>query len=121
MNTQDSYGNEQARRTGFWAVQCHYVPATGLLLLLPRLIDSDTLQAKLQATIEQLSNGQIYYQKAELSFLPRLSITLYQVKLDIPEWARGTVDTAQVYPELWPLLTGQLRFAKLLLNNPEFS
>ena len=92
-----------------------------LLLVLPYLIDSDTLKAKLQATIEQQTGGQVHYQQAELSFLPRPSITLHQIKLDIPERVQGRVGTIQIYPELWPLLTGHVRLSRLVLESPTVS
>ncbi|GEM_PF-4105049 len=92
---------------------------TLLLLVLPQLIDSDTLKVKLQSTIEQQTGGKVEFRQAELAFLPRPSITLHQVALDIPDKVQGTVVAIQAYPELLDLLTGQVRLAKLILESPE--
>ncbi|MCK4507880.1 MAG: AsmA family protein, partial [Desulfuromonadales bacterium] len=110
-----------SRKTiSYWLLGCVAVVTT-LLLILPQLIDSDTLKAKLQTTVETQIGGQFNFQQVELSFLPRPSITLRQVKLDIPEQVQGTVGTIQLYPELYALLTGQVHLAKLILDSPEVS
>ena len=108
------------KRVAYWLL-ASVAFITVLLLLLPSFIDSDALKAKLQSTVEQQSGGQLRYQQAELSFLPRPSVTLHQVKLDIPEQVQGTVGAIQLYPELLAILSGQLRLAKLILESPEVS
>ena len=103
------------KRVAYWLLAIAAV-ITITLLLLPSFIDSDSLKAKIQSTIEQQTGGQVQYQQAELSFLPRPSIALYQIKLDFPEQVNGSVDSVRVYPEFWPLLLGQLRLAKLVID-----
>ena len=94
---------------------------TLLLLALPYLIDSNALKTRLQTAVEQQTGGQADYQQAEISLLPWPSITLHQVKLDIPAQVQGTVGSITVHPDLWPLLTGQVRLAKLILDSPELT
>ena len=108
------------KRIAYWLLGSAAVIAI-LLLVLPFLFDSDALQTKLKATVEQQSSGQVHYQQADFSFLPRPSVTLHQIKLDIPDQAQGSVDALQVYPELWPLLSGKVRFAEVVLDSPEVS
>ncbi len=100
-----------------WFLGC-VVVITALLLVLPQLIDSDTLKAKLQTIIEQQTGGKVQFQQVELSFLPRPSIILHQIKLDLPEQLQGTVSAIQLYPELLALLTGQVQLAELILESP---
>ncbi len=107
-----------SRKTiSFWFLGC-VVVITALLLVLPQLIDSDSLKAKLQTIIEQQTGGKVEFQQVELSFLPRPSIILHQIKLDLPEQLQGTVGAIQLYPELLALLTGQVRLAELILESP---
>ncbi len=94
---------------------------TALLLLLPLLIDSDLLKARLQSVVAAQTNGQLQYQNVELAFFPRPLITLRQIKINLPEQLKGAVGSLQVYPELFPLLTGQVRPAKLILESPVIS
>lgn len=106
------------KRITYWLLGTAAVVLT-ILLVLPYLIDSDTLKAKLQTTIERQAGGKVEFQQVKLSFLPRPSITLHQIKLDIPEQVQGTVGAIQVYPDLLALLSGQVRLAKLILESPE--
>lgn len=90
-----------------------------LLLALPYFISSESLRAKLLATIQEQTGGQVYYQQAELSLLPRLSITINQVEIDFADQVQGRVASIQVCPDFWPLLTGQIRLGRLVLDSPE--
>ncbi|HKJ30104.1 MAG TPA: hypothetical protein VKA22_07850, partial [Desulfuromonadales bacterium] len=92
-----------------------------LLLALPSFINSDSLKVKLNAAIQQKTGGQVDYQHAEFSLLPRLSITLSQVKLDFSGKAQGSVTSVQVYPEFWPLLKGQMRPGRIVLDTPDIN
>ena len=92
-----------------------------LLLALPSFINSDSLKVKLNAAIQQKTGGQVDYQHAEFSLLPRLSITLSQVKIDFSDKAQGSVTSVQVYPEFWPLLKGQMRPGRIVLDTPDIN
>jgi hypothetical protein len=92
-----------------------------LLLALPSFINSDALKVKLNAAIQQQTGGQVHYQSAELSFLPRLAITLNQVKVDFSEQAQGSIASVQVCPEFWPLLKGQVRPGRIVLEAPDLT
>ncbi len=92
-----------------------------LLLSLPLVMNSGALKSRLQARVEEQTNGQVHYQQVEFSFLPRPSITLQQVKIDFSEQAQGSIASVQAYPELWPLLTGQLRLGRLVLDAPDIA
>ena len=92
-----------------------------LLLALPSFINSDSLKVKLNAAIQQETGGQVDYQHAEFSLLPRLSITLNQVKIDFSDKAQGSVASVQVCPEFWPLLKGQVRPGRIVLDTPDLT
>ena len=90
-----------------------------MLLALPFFVNSDALKVKVQAAIQEQTGGQIHYQQAEFSVLPRLSITLNQIKIDFADQAQGSVASVQVYPEFWPLLKGQVRLGRIVLEAPD--
>ena len=95
------------------------VVIVALLLALPSFINSDSLKVKAHAAIQEQTGGQVDYQHAEFSLLPRLSITLSQVKVDFYDQAQGSVASVQVYPEFWPLLKGQVRLDQIVLEAPD--
>jgi hypothetical protein len=90
-----------------------------VFLALSFFFNSDSLQDKLRTTIQQQTEGQVHYQKAEFSVLPSLSITLNQVEFDFSDQAQGSIDSLQVYPELWPLLTGQVHLSRVVIEAPD--
>ncbi len=91
------------------------------VLLGPRLIDAAAIKAKVQAVVSEQTGGQVDYQGIGLSFFPHLAIDLRQASLTIPDLAEGTVAALRISPELIPLLTGDLRLARLELDSPQFS
>lgn len=91
------------------------------MLLVPWLIDFSPIKAKVQAVVTEQTGGKVDYQGIGLSFFPHLSIELRQVTLAIPDQAEGTVAALRISPELIPLLTGDLRLARLELDTPQFS
>ncbi|MDH3809412.1 MAG: hypothetical protein OES29_12380, partial [Desulfuromonadales bacterium] len=95
------------------------VVIVALLLALPSFINSDSLKVKAHAAIQEQTGGQVDYQHAEFSLLPRLSITLSQVKVDFYDQAQGSVASVQIYPEFWPLLKGQVRLGQIVLEAPD--
>lgn len=91
------------------------------VLLVPRLIDFAAVKQKIQAVVTEQTGGKIDYDNAELSYFPRPSIELRQVKLTIPELAEGTVAALRASPAFLPLLVGDLRLARLELDTPQLS
>ncbi|MDG5468545.1 AsmA-like C-terminal domain-containing protein [Deltaproteobacteria bacterium IMCC39524] len=92
-----------------------------LLLALPSFLNSDSLKVKLNAAIQQKTGGQVDYQHAEFSLLPRLSITLNQVTVDFSGQVQGSVDSVQIGPEFWSLLKGQVRPGRIVLDAPNLT
>ena len=92
-----------------------------VLLALPFFINSDSLRAKLNAAIQEQTDGQVQYQQAEFAILPRLSITLSQVEIDFADQMQGSVASVLVCPEFWPLLKGQVRPGRIVLDTPDIN
>ena len=72
----------------------------GLLLLAPRLINTETVRKRVLAAFSENLGGQVEYKKIGLSFLPRPRLVLYKVSLSIPGKITGTLKSLTLYPEI---------------------
>lgn len=92
-----------------------------LSLLAPRFINLESVKEKIIATLSKTLEGKIDLHKAELSFFPRPCIIIHQVRLSIQEKAEGTIKSLKIYPEILPLLAGEIHIAKIYAETPDFS
>ncbi|NOQ67485.1 MAG: AsmA family protein, partial [Desulfobacterales bacterium] len=92
-----------------------------LAVILPRIIDSAWLKETIQTRAAEQVNGKLDFQKAEISILPFPYVALQQVSLNIPETANINLDTIKVYPKLFPLLIGNIKLDKIVIDKPDFS
>jgi uncharacterized protein involved in outer membrane biogenesis len=92
-----------------------------VFLALPAFINSDSMKVKMHAAIQEQTGGKIHYQQVEFSVLPRLSITLNQVKIDFSDQAQGNITSVQICPEFWPLLRGQVQLGRIFLEDPDIT
>ena len=86
------------------------------LLIVPQVINSDSIKHKIQAAVTEQTGGQMDYQAIDLSYRPRLAFELHQVTLAIPDQVQATVATLRVSPEFLPLITGKLHLTGLELE-----
>ncbi len=103
-----------------WGLGSFFALLLAFVLLVPTLIDSSALKRKIQTTVSRKNIGELDYNNANLSILPLPHLTIRQISLTVPERAVAKIETLKVYPELLPLLGGQLRFSKIYLYEPEF-
>lgn len=92
-----------------------------LAVILPRIVDPDWLKETIQTEVAKQTDGDFNFQKAEISILPYPALALQQVSLNIPETTPFNLDTIKVFPKLFPLLTGNIEFDKIVINKPDFS
>ena len=92
-----------------------------LAVIIPRVVDSAWLKETIQTEVAKQVNGDFDFQKAQMSILPSPSVTLQQVSLDIPETTKIDLDTIRVYPKLFPLLLGNIKLDKIVIDKPDFS
>lgn len=90
-------------------------------LLAPRFINLESVKEKIIATLSKDLEGKIDLKKAELSFFPRPCIIIYQVRFSIQEKAEGTIKSLKIYPEILPLLAGEIHISKIRAESPDFS
>ena len=87
----------------------------------PRFIDTESVKEKIIATLTKDLEGKIDIQKTEISFFPRPCIKIHQVRLSIQEKAEGTIKSLKIYPEIIPLLSGEIHISKIHAESPDFS
>ncbi|MEI9477943.1 MAG: AsmA-like C-terminal domain-containing protein [Deltaproteobacteria bacterium] len=92
-----------------------------LLLLAPWIIDSEPVKKRMESFISQKIEGKIEFQRVELSFFPRPVAGMDQVRISIPGTLKGTIGALRIYPELMPLLKGEVRISKFQIEAPDVS
>ena len=92
----------------------------GLLLLLPYLINLESVRDKIEALLFQQVGGRVEYQKIDLFYFPRPAVEVHQVTLSIDEKVTGTAKSVQVYPELMALFKGKLGVSRIEIESPDF-
>lgn len=102
-----------------WGIGFFFALLAAVLLLVPTLIDSSFLKQKIQATVSRKDIGEFDYGNACLSIVPLPHLTIRQISLSVSERAVARIETLKVYPELIPLLKGQLRLSRIYLDTPD--
>ncbi len=92
-----------------------------ILILLPRLIDSDRLRAKIAKEVSSAVDGTVEIRKLGLSYWPKPNITFQGVKLDIPGAATGSMQSLTAYPRILSLFRGKILLSYIRLEAPEFA
>ena len=84
--------------------------AIGTALLLPRLIDPDTLKARLSAQVNARLDGALHTDRLEWAWLPLPHLNLRNTSFTSEETALAASLT-EVYPDWWALFQGKVRIA----------
>jgi len=86
--------------------------------ILPRAINLENVKEKIEAVVSSKLGGELAYETLEVSFLPRPHLRIHGPRLSIAGKASGTAELVAIYPRLLPLLTGEVRLAKLKVKTP---
>ena len=90
-------------------------------LLAPRLINADGFRRRAFAELERRTGVRMSYERAEVSFFPRLHVAARGVVFEIPDRAKGAAALFRADAALLPLLTGHLRIGSVVIEAPVFS
>jgi len=93
----------------------------GFLLLLPYLVNLESIRDKIESLLFQQVGGKVGYQKIDLFYFPRPGVKAHQVTVSLDEKVAGTVKSVQVYPELVALSQGKLRVSRIQIESPDFA
>ena len=83
-----------------------------------RIINQESVKNNIEAAVSQELGGKFSYERVNLSVLPRLRVVIQGLNVSIPKSLSGSMKTLNIYPELWPLITGKLRFTQVMLDHP---
>ena len=92
-----------------------------LLILAPRIIDTQLVKKRIGSLISQRIGARIEFHKVELSLFPLPVAEVDQIRIVIPGRLTGTVNTLRIYPELMPLLKGEVRISKFQIEAPDLT
>ncbi|MGB8334975.1 MAG: AsmA family protein, partial [Desulfobacterales bacterium] len=89
------------------------------LLVLPRLIDSETLKNKIRSKFSQKVGGGIDFDRLDFSVFPAPHVTLDKVSVILPKKFAGSAEMISIYPKILPLLSGKIGFREIRVRQPD--
>jgi hypothetical protein len=92
-----------------------------LYFSLPGIINSEVIQKRLNAYLFRETGGSIAVQESDVRLLPLPHIVLRKVSLIIPDKATGLIHAIDIYPDVWSLIRGEVKFSELSLESPRFT
>jgi hypothetical protein len=98
-----------------------FILLVAFVLLLPSLVNLESVRGKIEALVLEQVGGRVDYQKLDLFYFPRPGVEAHQVTFSIDQKVTGTAKSVQVYPELPALLRGKLRLAMIQVESPDFA
>ncbi len=90
-----------------------------MILSSEKLINQKQIIDKIQAGVSEAINGQVVFQRINVSFFPRPQIVLQQCSFSIPETIKGTIVSISITPKLLPLIMGEFQNSGITLNTPD--
>ena len=91
-----------------------------LYFSVPKLINSEVVKKKVNAYFMEKTGGSLALKKSEIHLFPLPYIVFQQVSISVPNKANGLIQSLGVYPDVWSLIRGDVRFSKLSLESPYF-
>ncbi len=92
----------------------------GLLILLPALVNTDAIRAKIEKAASQAIEGEVDFEQIRLGLLPRPHVVISKGQMAIQDSVRGKWVEVRVFPRLSALLVARLEVADLKLKQPDF-
>jgi uncharacterized protein involved in outer membrane biogenesis len=104
-----------------WLIGIAGVLALLLVILIPRIIDSRLVIKKIQHEVLQKFDGNLTFQDIDFSFFPNPHLTLHRVRLSIAGKAEGRMKSLILYPQILPLLKGEVKVRDVHADSPDFT
>ena len=92
-----------------------------LLVVIPRVINTERVRARILASISDAVKSDLQFEEIQIRLLPRPRVSVAAASLFISGVVDGKVDSLSLYPEILPLLMGALRFSRIRLASPKFN
>jgi len=110
------------KKISLWITACFIFCAALIFILIlssEKLINQKQIIDKIQAGVSEAINGQVVFQRINVSFFPRPQIVLQQCSFSIPETIKGTIVSMSITPKLLPLIMGEFQNSGITLNTPD--
>ncbi len=89
------------------------------LLVAPRYLASESLQARVQAEASRAAGGTVEFEGLGLSLFPRPGLVVREAVIKVPGKVTATVASLKACPAILPLFAGEVRLARLRLSDAE--
>ena len=89
------------------------------LLVLPRLIDSETFKNKIRSELSRKVGGKIDFDRLDFSVFPVPHVKLDKVSVIMPKKLAGSAEMIAVYPKVLLLLSGKIGFREIRVRQPD--
>jgi uncharacterized protein involved in outer membrane biogenesis len=89
------------------------------VLVLPKLIESETLKAKIRSEFSRTVGGEIDFDRLDLSVFPLPHVTLDKVSVVLPKKLTGSAEMISVTPKILMLLSGKIGFREIRVRQPD--
>jgi len=86
--------------------------------LFPYLINLEPLREKIISVISQKLEGEVTYERLDLTYFPQPHLKIQQINFLIPGKAEGRVKSVKVYPQWLSLLKGEVRIRTMSIVSP---
>ena len=110
------------KKISIWITACFIFCAALIFILIlssDKIINQKQIIDKIQAGVSEAINGQVVFERINVSFFPRPQVVLQQCRFSIPETIKGTVVSLSIYPKLFPLIVGKFQNSRITLNTPD--
>jgi hypothetical protein len=91
-----------------------------LLIFASQIINAQYVKEKIIALVSRKIGPGFNFQSADVSLFPVPRVLIRKAVYSYPEKAKGEAEIINIYPQLIPLLSGNIRIAKVQIESPVF-
>ena len=89
-----------------------------VVLLLPRILDSQTARETIRAFLLAKTNGNVAFGNIDLTWLPKPAVIVRGATLTFADKVSGKIQSIEVYPSIMGLLRGRLDISRVEVVSP---
>ena len=103
-----------------WTVSALLILVLFLAGIATWYVSSEQGQNTIRLIVSEQTGNTVSFERVGLSLLLRPHLTFRQVTVTVPDATTGSIESARLYPQYLPLLTGSFRIAELRAESPHF-